>query len=100
MILVAAVIAVSMKLVGVLLITALLIIPAATARRFSTSPEHMAVIASIIGAISVFIGLNGSLEWDTPAGPSIVVAALFCFIASLFPMPSWNSLKKKRASSS
>ena len=98
MILVAAVIAVSMKLVGVLLITALLIIPAATARRFSTSPEHMAVIASIIGAISVFIGLNGSLEWDTPAGPSIVVAALFCFIASLFPMPSWNSSKKKRAS--
>lgn len=87
MILVAAVIAVSMKLVGVLLITALLIIPAATARRFSRSPEHMAFIAAAVGAISVFVGLNGSLQWDTPAGPSIVVAALAGFIVSVIPMP-------------
>ena len=87
MVLVAAVIAVSMKLVGVLLITALLIIPAATARRFSQSPEHMAIIASIIGTLSVFAGLNGSLQWDTPAGPSIVVAALAGFIISVLPMP-------------
>ena len=87
MILVAAVIAVSMKLVGVLLITALLIIPAATARRFSRSPEHMAFFAAAFGAISVFVGLNGSLQWDTPAGPSIVVAALAGFIVSVIPMP-------------
>ncbi len=87
MILVAAVIAVSMKLVGVLLITALLIIPAATARRFSRSPEHMAFIAAAVGAISVFVGLNGSLQWDTRAGPSIVVAALAGFIVSVIPMP-------------
>ena len=87
MVLVAAVIAVSMKLVGVLLITALLIIPAATARRFSASPEHMAIIAAVIGALSVFVGLNGSLQWDTPAGPSIVVAALAGFIISILPMP-------------
>ena len=87
MVLVAAVIAVSMKLVGVLLITALLIIPAATARRFSTSPEHMAIIAAAIGALSVFAGLNGSLQWDTPAGPSIVVAALAGFIISVLPIP-------------
>lgn len=88
MVLVAAVIAVSMKLVGVLLITALLIIPAATARRFSQSPEHMAIIASIIGTLSVFAGLSGSLQWDTPAGPSIVVAALAGFIISVLPMPN------------
>ena len=87
MVLVAAVIAVSMKLVGVLLITALLIIPAATARRFATSPEHMAIIAAVIGALSVFVGLNGSLKWDTPAGPSIVVAALAGFIISVLPIP-------------
>ena len=90
MVLVAAVIAVSMKLVGVLLITALLIIPAATARRFSTSPEHMAVIAAVTGALSVFVGLNGSLQWDTPAGPSIVVAALAGFIISVLPMPKYT----------
>jgi len=85
MVLMAAVIAISMKIVGVLLITALLIIPAATARRFSTTPEMMALLASIIGAASVWVGLEGSLQWDTPAGPSIVVAAILGFIISLLP---------------
>tara|TARA_Y100001954_G_scaffold226371_1_gene268125 strand:- start:1243 stop:2091 length:849 start_codon:yes stop_codon:yes gene_type:complete len=93
MALVAAVIAVSMKLVGVLLITALLIIPAATARRFSTSPEHMAITAAVIGSLSVIVGLNGSLQWDTPAGPSIVVAALAGFIISVMPIPKVKSKK-------
>ena len=93
MALVAAVIAVSMKLVGVLLITALLIIPAATARRFSTSPEHMAITAAVIGSLSVIVGLNGSLQWDTPAGPSIVVAALAGFIISVLPIPKVKSKK-------
>ena len=83
----AAVIAVSMKIVGVLLITALLIIPAAAARRFSKSPEQMALIAIIIGVFSVWLGLSGSLEFDTPAGPSIVVAALSFFIFSILPLP-------------
>ena len=86
MVLMAAVIAISMKIVGVLLITALLIIPAATARRFAITPEMMAIVASIIGAASVWIGLEGSLRWDTPAGPSIVVAALLGFILSLLPV--------------
>ena len=94
MVLVAAVIAVSMKLVGVLLITALLIIPAATARRFSASPEQMAIIAALVGAGSVWLGLRGSLEWDTPAGPSIVVACLICFVLSMIPVP--NSGKSSR----
>ena len=98
MVLVAAVIAVSMKLVGVLLITALLIVPAATARRFSTSPEHMAIIAAVIGALSVFVGLNGSLQWDTPAGPSIVVAALAGFIISVLPMPKLTAKNDARTS--
>lgn len=93
MALVAAVIAVSMKLVGVLLITALLIIPAATARRFSTSPEHMAITAAVIGSLSVIVGLNGSLQWDTPAGPSIVVAALAGFIISVMRIPKVKSKK-------
>ena len=96
MTLMAAVIAVSMKIVGVLLITALLIIPAVTARRFSTSPEQMAFISAIVGVLSVWLGLLGSLEWDTPAGPSIVVAALICFIVSVLPKPKrrfrWKSV--------
>ena len=90
MVLMAGVIAISMKIVGVLLITALLIIPAATARRFSGNPEVMAVMASVFGAGSVWLGLEGSLEWDTPAGPSIVVAALAFFITSVLPFPKFK----------
>lgn len=86
MLLMALVIAISMKIVGVLLITALLIIPAATARRFATGPEQMAIVASLIGAAAVVGGLFGSLQWDTPSGPSIVVAALGLFILSLTPL--------------
>ena len=85
MLLMAVVIAISMKIVGVLLITALLIIPAAAARRFATGPEQMAILAVLIGAAAVLGGLFGSLEWDTPAGPSIVVAALGLFIISVLP---------------
>ena len=95
MVLMAGVIAISMKIVGVLLITALLIIPAATARRFSGNPEIMAVMASILGAASVWLGLEGSLKWDTPAGPSIVVAALAFFIISVLPLPKFIRQKNE-----
>jgi zinc transport system permease protein len=70
-----------------MLITSLLIIPAAAARRFATTPEVMAVLASVIGAVAVVMGLFGSLTYDTPSGPSIVVAALLLFIISLLPRP-------------
>lgn len=85
MLLMALVIAIAMKIVGILLITSLLIIPAATARRFAATPEIMAVLASLIGAVAVTGGLFGSLEFDTPSGPSIVVAALGLFLLSLLP---------------
>ncbi|MGM0560414.1 MAG: zinc ABC transporter permease subunit ZnuB [Pseudomonadota bacterium] len=79
----AVTIAAAMKIVGVLLITALLIIPAATARRFATTPEQMAVMAAVAGILSVAGGLWGSLIYDTPSGPSIVVCALVLFLTSL-----------------
>lgn len=87
--LMATVIAISMKIVGVLLITALLIIPAATARRFARSPEQMAVFAVFAGIAAVVGGLYGSLNWDTPSGPSIVVAALLLFLLSMSPLASF-----------
>lgn len=79
-ILIALLIAVSMKIVGVLLITALLIIPPAAARKLARTPEQMALGASVIGCIAVSAGLLMSWEWDTPAGPSIVVAACGVFL--------------------
>ena len=80
--LLAVVVAVMMKVVGMLLITALLIIPAAAARRFARSPEAMALTAALLGCAAVGGGLWASLRWDTPAGPSIVVAATALFALS------------------
>jgi len=83
MLLIALVIAVAMKIVGVLLITSLLIIPAAAAQRHARSPEQMAAGASVLGVIAVCAGLALSWFQDTPAGPSIVVSAAALFLASL-----------------
>lgn len=80
MLLVALVIAVAMKIVGVLLITSLMIIPAATARKLSRSPAQMAVMGSVIGCLSVCGGMAASYQWDTPAGPSVVVTAALLFL--------------------
>jgi len=82
MVLVALVVAAAMKVVGILLVTALLVIPAAAARRFARTPEQMAGLAAIIGALAVVLGLGGSWRFDTPSGPSVVVAALALFLLS------------------
>ena len=75
----AIVVAVAIKVVGVLLIAALLVIPAAAARLFSRTPERMAIGAAVIGAVSVGAGLWASWHLDTPAGPTIVCAAASIF---------------------
>ncbi len=84
MVMTAVVIALAMKAVGVLLITALLIIPAAASRRFVQSPEHMAILASFLGCGAVVGGLASSYFFDTPAGPSVVLCASIFFLLSLF----------------
>lgn len=85
--LLAAVIAIAMKIIGVLLITSLLIIPAAAARPFARSPEQMAFAAAVIGAVAAAAGLFASLGLDTPSGPSIVIAAMTLFLLSLAARP-------------
>ncbi|MEX5727367.1 zinc transport system permease protein [Rhodovulum iodosum] len=79
----ALVVAVALQVVGALLIVAMLIVPPAAARALARSPEAMALGALAIGAASALAGLWGSLVFDTPAGPSIVVAASLIFAASL-----------------
>lgn len=86
MLLIAVVIAVAMKIVGVLLITSLLIIPAAAAQRHARTPEQMAGGASVLGLLAVCGGLTLSWFKDTPAGPSIVVCAAALFLLS-FVLP-------------
>ena len=79
----AVAVAIAMKVVGVLLIVSLLIIPAAAVRGLSRTPEQMAVLAAVVGAVSVVGGLFASLRWDTPSGPSIVVVATLLFVLGL-----------------
>jgi len=76
----AVVVAMSIKVVGALLIVAMLIIPAAAARGLSKTPEAMAFMAVLIGIAASIGGLFASLQWDTPAGPSIVMAASAVFM--------------------
>ena len=79
----ATVVAVGIKVVGVLLIIAMLIIPAASARSLVSTPEGMGVVAAVIGVSSAILGLNSAYIFDTPTGPSIVCVASIFFIVSL-----------------
>ncbi|PQQ26328.1 zinc ABC transporter permease subunit ZnuB [Photorhabdus hindustanensis] len=83
MLVTALTIGLAMKFVGALIITSLLIIPAATARRFARTPEQMAGIAIAVGMLAVTGGLAFSAVYDTPAGPSVVLCAAVMFIISL-----------------
>ena len=92
--LLAAVIALSIKMIGALLITGLLLIPAAIARNLSNSPKQMIIIAILAGIASVVLGLFTSLELNTSSGPSIVVVSLALFILSLIPLEIRGQLQK------
>ena len=92
-ILMAALIAIAIKMVGILLITGMLIIPAAMARNISSSPQMMVIYSVIGGLLSVILGLLTSLEFNTASGPSIIVASLFLFILSLLKIKQSVKLK-------
>jgi zinc transport system permease protein len=81
----ALVVAIAIKIVGVLLTIAFLIMPAAAARPLSETPEQMALFAAIFGALSVALGLFVSVTFDTPGGPSIVLMLALFFAAAIFP---------------
>lgn len=76
-------IGISIKLIGALLITSLLIIPAATARHLSKTPKQMAIFASSIGIIGVILGIFGSTYFDIPTGPAIILSFGILFLTSL-----------------
>lgn len=82
-ILLAAVVAIAIKIVGVLLVTAMLIIPAAASRRLSATPRQMVMLSVGVGIAAVVAGLWSSLAWNTPSGPSIIAAAALLFLAGL-----------------
>lgn len=95
MVLLAIVVAVALKIVGVLLVTALLVTPAAAARRFARTPEAMAAIAAVIGAASVLAGIGASVAWDLPAGAAIVCIAAVVFLVSI-AVPGGRALSARK----
>jgi len=81
MFLMSIVVAVSVQMVGILLVSSMLIIPTATARQIARTPEAMAILAACIGVLAVMIGISISYFYDTPSGPSIVTScAAFFFL--------------------
>lgn len=84
MLLIAFLVAVALKVIGVLLITALMIIPAAAARTISNTPLQMITISSFLGIISVVTGVFASSQWDVPTGPAIVLSATLLFLLGRF----------------
>ena len=93
-ILMAALIAISIKMVGILLITGMLIIPAAMARNLANNPKQMIIISIISGLLAVVLGLYSSLQFNSASGPSIITAALVLFILSMFNIKKLKQLKK------
>ena len=92
--LLAGVIAISIKMIGVLLITGLLLIPPALARNLSNNPTQMVFLSILGGVASVVLGLFSSLEFNTASGPTIIVVALILFILSMLA-PNLDSKLKK-----
>ena len=93
-VLLAAIIAISIKIVGLLLITGMLIMPAAMARNVSNNPNQMVKLSIVGGLLSVIIGLFSSLQINTPSGPSIITAALVLFCLTLIKIKKFSELKK------
>ena len=81
MVILALVVALAMQVVGILLVTAMRIIPASSVRWIAKTPEGMAFYSVVVGVLSVCAGLWASYTFDTPAGPSIVMASTVVFLA-------------------
>jgi len=84
MLITACVIGISIKIIGVLLMAAIIIIPAAAARNISRTPVQMLLFSVMFGILSILIGIGGSYWFDSPSGPSIVLASTLLFLTSLF----------------
>ena len=99
MFLMAIVVAVSIRVVGIFLITSLLIIPAAAARQITQTPETMALAAALLGVVSVFFGIGASVEFDIPAAPAIVAVATLLFVVLTLAILWWQRRGGRQAAS-
>lgn len=82
-IMIALLVAVMMKVMGVLLIAAMLVIPTTSARLFSRSPEQMVAVSALYGLGALAGGISSSFQFDWQTGPAIVVCAALLMLVTL-----------------
>jgi zinc transport system permease protein len=80
---IALLVAVLMKVMGVLLIAAMLVIPTTSARLLSQNPEQMVLFSAVFGVLSLAGGITGSFHFDWQTGPSIVLSATIFLVITL-----------------
>ena len=71
---------VTMRVIGTLLISALLVIPAATSRMLTNSFARMLWISPVLGAVSGFVGMNAAYHLDTSASATVILVAAIGFV--------------------
>jgi zinc/manganese transport system permease protein len=82
-------VAVAIKAVGVLLVNAFLVIPAATAKLLSRQFTLYVLLATGIGALSAVLGIASSAAFNLASGPSIVMAQFALFTIALILSRLW-----------
>ena len=75
MLMLAASILATMQILGVVLVAATLVVPAAVARLLTNSFSHMLGLSAVIGAVSGFVGMNLSYHLDISSGATIVLVS-------------------------
>ena len=80
---IAIVITVSLKIIGIILVTSLLIVPAASAKNIASSMKRLFVLSSAFGVVSGIIGLACSVYLNTSSGPTIVLVSIGIFFLTM-----------------
>lgn len=93
--LVAVSIALLLKQLGALLISGLIVIPAASARVIAPGFRSMLAISGGLGLAGSTSGVIGSYHWDTSTGPTIVLCNVALLIVSMIGMTFWNLVRRK-----
>lgn len=76
-------VATSIKIVGIILVTGLLILPAAVAKNLARSFKQLVWIAILVSIVTTMLGLSLSFVFDLPAGPTIILVSTVGFVLSL-----------------
>ncbi|MBI4849592.1 MAG: metal ABC transporter permease [Nitrospirae bacterium] len=87
---IAIVVTVSLKIIGIILVTSLLVVPAAAAKNLALSMRRLFALSCIFGLVSGITGLMLSVYLNTPSGPTIVLVSVGIFFLTMLKRERWN----------